>query len=870
MNRKERRAAGRRGGEVPALLAAAVRHHQAGELVPAEAGYRAVLARDPRHGRALYYLGVICAQTGRHAAACDLIGQAAALDPRNAEVRYNLAAAHHGAGRLDDAIAQYRHAIALNPRYAEAHMNLGNALAAGRDALGAVACYDAVLALDPASATAHYNAANVLARTGDLAAAAARYRAAIALQPGLAEAHNNLANVLRSENQAAQAEAAYRRALALRPDYADAHNNLGAVLVARGAADEAIAHYRAAVRARPDFAEAHANLGLALVRAGERDEAVKHAEQAVALDPDSDALLNLARQLFAAGDVAGATAIAASAARVKETPDARYLFAIHAGALADGEQAEPYRDLIARALREGWAPAGELERVSAQLVRRNPVVATVLAGMAASVNLPDPAQVAAIADDRLLRSLMAAARICDPDLERLLGATRRALLECAVGASGLSAPALDFAADLARQCFVNEYVFAQSAEERAAAERLAAAIAGMLDAGREIAAAALAVLACYRPLHAVPAAHRLLSRTWPPCVAGLLAQQISEPAEEAAIGATLTALTAIDDDVSRRVREQYEANPYPRWVAPMPAVTAAPLGEHLRRKFPLAPLRPPAASDILIAGCGTGAHAIDIGRRVRDARVLAIDLSRASLAYAARKSRALGLPIDYAQADILELAHVPAKWAPVRRQEHAPNEESRARSDSNGTERAPGGIGRTFDLIEASGVLHHLADPFAGWRILLARLAPAGVMSVGLYSQLARADVNAARAFIAEHGYRADADDIRRCRQDILALPPDAPARSVARLGDFYSLSGCRDLLFHVQEHQHTLPEIAAFIAQEDLQFLGFEIDQRVLGAYLARNPDDPAAVDLDRWHRFELDNPGVFAGMYQFAVQAR
>jgi hypothetical protein len=42
------------------------------------------------------------------------------------------------------------------------------------------------------------------------------------------------------------------------------------------------------------------------------------------------------------------------------------------------------------------------------------------------------------------------------------------------------------------------------------------------------------------------------------------------------------------------------------------------------------------------------------------------------------------------------LAHVPAKagpgldpgWTPVRRQEHAPNEESRARSDSEGTERA--------------------------------------------------------------------------------------------------------------------------------------------------------------------------------------
>src|ERR1700693_429978 len=99
MNRKERRAAGRQGGgELASLLAMAVRHHQAGELVQAEACYRRVLAIDPRHGRALYYLGVLSAHTGRFDAASDLIGGAAALDPRNPELRYNLGAAHQGAG----------------------------------------------------------------------------------------------------------------------------------------------------------------------------------------------------------------------------------------------------------------------------------------------------------------------------------------------------------------------------------------------------------------------------------------------------------------------------------------------------------------------------------------------------------------------------------------------------------------------------------------------------------------------------------------------------------------------------------------------------------------------------------------------------
>src|SRR5262249_3581634 len=147
-------------------------------------------------------------------------------------------------------------------------------------------------------------------------------------------------------------------------------------------------------------------------------------------------------------------------------------------------------------------------------------------------------------------------------------------------------------------------------------------------------------------------------------------------------------------------------------------------------------------------------------------------------------------------------------------------------------------------------------------------LRPGGVMLLGLYSRRARADINAARAFIAERGYRATADDIRRYRQDALGLPPGAPGASVTRLGDFYSTSCCRDLLFHVQEYQHDLPEIAAFIAAEKLRFLGFDLDARIPQAYRARNPDDPAMIDLDRWHAFERENPEIFAGMYHFGVQ--
>jgi len=215
------------------------------------------------------------------------------------------------------------------------------------------------------------------------------------------------------------------------------------------------------------------------------------------------------------------------------------------------------------------------------------------------------------------------------------------------------------------------------------------------------------------------------------------------------------------------------------------------------------------------------------------ARVLAIDLSRTSLGYAIRKTRALGLTnVDYAQADILQL----------------------------------GTLGRSFDLIEVGGVLHHMRDWAESWRALLTVLRPGGFMHVGLYSALARSDVRAVRGFIAEHGYGESADDIRRCRQDILRLEEGSALRNVTKYADFFTTSECRDLLFHVQEHQLSIPEIERFLRENQLAFLGFacEADRD----YRRHFPEDRAMVDLGKWHVFETENPTTFANMYQFWVQ--
>jgi SAM-dependent methyltransferase len=218
------------------------------------------------------------------------------------------------------------------------------------------------------------------------------------------------------------------------------------------------------------------------------------------------------------------------------------------------------------------------------------------------------------------------------------------------------------------------------------------------------------------------------------------------------------------------------------------------------------------------------------------ARVLAVDLSLSSLAYARRKTHALGLGnIDYAQADILRLD----------------------------------AIGRTFDLIESTGVLHHLADPLAGLRVLVKLLRPRGLMHLGFYSESGRQPMVAARRFIAQRGYRATAADIRRCRQELMAGKP-ANLPDLAELGDFFSTSSCRDLLFHVAERRMTLPEIEAFLAAEGLALVGFQLEAHVAARYRRTFPGDPTMTNFANWHAFELEHPYTFAGMYLFWVRRR
>jgi tetratricopeptide (TPR) repeat protein/SAM-dependent methyltransferase len=683
-------------------------------------------------------------------------------------------------------------------------------------------CRD-VLTVEPDHAGALHLLGMIAFQAGHRDAALELIGKAAAIDPHDVDCRFNLAQVLRALGRQNDAVIHLSQVTTLKRDHATAHWQLADIFLQQGRFDQAEIHYRRLLALKPDIAEACSNLGIALAGQSKWVEAAAHYRRALALNPNLlDVYRNLGRVLLIQGDTGEAVALARRALAISETEETKALFAQCIKNLPLPLFDDALRTLVVRALSEGWSRPSELSALSADLFKQN--------------RAPAENGLGAIVGDRLLRALLETAPVHDIGLERELTTARLSLLEAAESSQTVQPDSLAFFSALARQCFLNEYVFACTGDEMQRVQRIQHSLCNDAASGAEVAAPGLIAVAAYAPLHALPCRDALLPRAWPEAIAPLIEQQVREPQEERKLRDTIAVLTSIDDEVSQKVRDQYEEMPYPRWLKTAPVGRPVTLEWYLLNQFPQAPFGAFATQgslDVLIAGCGTGQHAIETGQRFTDAKVLAIDLSRASLGYALRKTREVGLQnIDYAQADILKL----------------------------------GTIGRRFDLIESSGVLHHLADPAQGWRVLLSLLKPSGFMHIGLYSAAARADIRAARTFIAEHGYGTSADDIRGCRQEILAYPDDTPLKNVAKYSDFFTTSECRDLLFHVQEHQLTIQEIAVFLRANDLRFIGFT--GQPVQDYRQRFPDDKAATDLGRWHQFEIENPMAFVNMYQFWVQ--
>ena len=237
-----------------------------------------------------------------------------------------------------------------------------------------------------------------------------------------------------------------------------------------------------------------------------------------------------------------------------------------------------------------------------------------------------------------------------------------------------------------------------------------------------------------------------------------------------------------------RVREQYEAYPYPARDPRDEArrlITGSPSHlDELNHYVFAGGLDFTAPFRVLVAGGGTGDALIMLAQQCADAGIPAdityVDLSEASRGIAEARAEARGLTsIRFLTGSLLDIASL-----------------------------APG----PYDYIDCCGVLHHLPDPDAGLAALAAQLSPDGGIGLMLYGTYGRTGVYPMQAALRRLG--GDSDDRSRvalARRLLATLPETNWFRRNPLLQDHKeSDAGLYDLLLHSQDRAYTVPELVA------------------------------------------------------------
>src|SRR5215475_5044086 len=240
---------------------------------------------------------------------------------------------------------------------------------------------------------------------------------------------------------------------------------------------------------------------------------------------------------------------------------------------------------------------------------------------------------------------------------------------------------------------------------------------------------------------------------------------------------------------SEKVHTFYETRPYP---APLTS-----LEEHRdlyrnpdRRRalfhllWPAEPMR--EGQEILIAGCGTS-QAARYALREPEARITAIDISETSLRHTRDLQRKYGL-------QNLDLHQLPIENVQA--------------------------LGRVFDHIVCTGVLHHLPDPDLGLRALRDVLSPPGAMHLMVYAAYGRAGIYMMQEYSRLLGISDSEKDLRDLGATLETLPGDHPLGRAMRVAmDFHHPDALADALLHPLDRAYTVPQLYAWLERCGMSF---------------------------------------------------
>lgn len=848
-----------------------------GKWAEAEAAYREVLEAIPNHAPALSHLSSLYlllqrlaeAETYAHealAAAPDLpaahkamaavylnrgifseaethINRALSATPNYVDALLLLVALRQNQKRFADAELALTHLMKTRPDMAEAYIRKAALLHVQGKAKEELVAAQKAISLKPFLPAAHIALGNAYRAKRNFVASQEAYQAAINLCPQFAEAHASLANSFVDQGKLEEAELALEKAMSLRPDSLRMYLTFSTVLMQQKRDAEAVAVLHRALEIDAGFVPAIVALGAIYVQEGKSDEAEAWFKQALEREPGNhDAQFKMGLLLYQKNIYAPALEyFANTVAAVPSNRTARVMLVECFRSVKVTEYSPNLATAIETCLKDETLSKQHMATVWHSVMWRHPELSAVIRTMDlrsyeefqryVDVARGDPAFVHPYL-------LLGIPRLVVPNLkfERFMVWIRHYLLDTQ------NEEVLTELKPLLRvlpiQHFLTEFIGEETAEETAKVEILRATLSEASPLTD------ILLYACYRLLGELDEAEAIskkLHAVGNPALSMLAEMTIDNVLAERALQHEIPSWDEVSDSVSLAVQNQYEENPYPRWQQ-ITLSRGRSLPEVVKELFPYLKaeaIHNPSKLNVLIPGCGTGQQAVMCANRFSHAQVLAVDLSCASLAYAVRRSRELGVDnIRFMQGDILKLPKL---------------------------------VKEPFDYIECTGVLHHMQDPLGGWRVLNSMLKPEGYMKIALYSETARKAVVAARGFIAERGFKPTLEGIRSCRKEIMQLPNWHPVHDAMYARDFYMTSECRDLIFHVQEHRFTLPKIKALLEEFGMEFLGLEFQNKVTEKqYRSLFPEDPNMTNLDNWAKLEELYPRTFISMYQLWMRRK
>ena len=665
------------------------------------------------------------------------------------------------------------------------------------------------------------------------------YKEILTINPNHTEAIFHLGTLYSQIKKFSLAKPLLLRADGSNPNNLNIKLNIGSLLFNTGEVDLALKYFDKAIEIQPNFILAYFNKGIILNSQKKYQDAVKCFEKVIEIDPKNINAYNvLGIILQEIGEFRKSLSylkksieISPNDLRVVNTL-LNLLRSIKLSNLSDKNSSELV-ELFIFLFNKDTIDHNELFNNARNLIFFQDDQINFENLLKSGVSLLSDKDIKKILNKKLFHLLLQKSLVRDKFLEKFLYLIRKEILLQIHNKENSIKELYDFIASNAEQSFLNEYVVFQSDMEIKIINDLKTKV----ENDKNINELEILILACYLPLNSSKIINNKLINyiSESPLFNDLIKLHIKDPLKEAELKKGINSFDDISDNVSKKVKDQYEENPYPRWryTNITPKNDFLSILNNAIRPNKINTNNQNIAENVLIAGCGTGQQLVS-KTSYANSNIVAIDLSLSSLAFAKRKMQELNQKnIEFLQGDILSL----------------------------------NSLNKKFNVIECVGVLHHLKDPDEGLRILLNILEPKGYLKLGLYSEYARKHIIELKKFVQKHKFESNIRDIRNFRELAKNNNNDNSFKKINFNFDFYSTSSLRDLIFHVQEHRYTIPKIQDLLKKFDLEFLGFT-NSSIKKEYSKIYPDDLKNTSLENWNNFEINNQDIFREMYQFWVK--